>query len=246
MAIYSIYKFTNLVNNKIYIGLTTTNPDKRKYAHERSAARGSMFPFHQAIRKYGMTLFTFEVICCSLTKENLGALERFFIKEYNCCRLDGDVLGYNLTRGGEGFDSEQAKSLISKRTAEGTNPWAGELGSRHAIELAARLKSEGRHPSQNPEWVEARANEVRERVANGTHHWLGDDWASTVSGFNKDRIADGTHPWMGEKGSKLHKERFDAGTHHFQKEHTCPHCGKIGKGVNMFKWHFDRCKRKIT
>ena len=26
--------------------------------------------------------------------------------------------------------------------------------------------------------------------------------------------------------------------------HTCPHCGKIGKGTAMFKWHFDKCKQK--
>jgi hypothetical protein len=25
--------------------------------------------------------------------------------------------------------------------------------------------------------------------------------------------------------------------------HECPHCGKIGKGSAMFKWHFDNCKK---
>lgn len=27
-------------------------------------------------------------------------------------------------------------------------------------------------------------------------------------------------------------------------EHVCPHCGKIGKGNNMFRYHFDKCKTK--
>jgi len=26
--------------------------------------------------------------------------------------------------------------------------------------------------------------------------------------------------------------------------HQCPHCGKIGKGTAMFKWHFDNCRKK--
>jgi len=28
------------------------------------------------------------------------------------------------------------------------------------------------------------------------------------------------------------------------KEKTCPHCGKIGKGPNMSRYHFDKCKLK--
>ena len=44
-----------------------------------------------------------------------------------------------------------------------------------------------------------------------------------------------------ELRQKLMKER---GTHNSQKEHTCPHCNKIGKGNMMFRWHFDNCKKR--
>jgi hypothetical protein len=27
--------------------------------------------------------------------------------------------------------------------------------------------------------------------------------------------------------------------------YECPHCGKIGKGTAMFKWHFDNCKKAL-
>lgn len=30
----------------------------------------------------------------------------------------------------------------------------------------------------------------------------------------------------------------------FNFEHTCPHCGKVGKGNGMFRHHMDRCKFK--
>lgn len=29
-----------------------------------------------------------------------------------------------------------------------------------------------------------------------------------------------------------------------QPEHTCPHCGKIGRGSAMKQWHFDNCKER--
>ena len=28
--------------------------------------------------------------------------------------------------------------------------------------------------------------------------------------------------------------------------HTCPHCGKIGKGPSMRRWHFSNCKSRLT
>jgi len=41
------------------------------------------------------------------------------------------------------------------------------------------------------------------------------------------------------KGKKLPQM---ARTH---KELTCPHCNKVGKGVLMYRWHFDNCKHRV-
>ncbi len=35
------------------------------------------------------------------------------------------------------------------------------------------------------------------------------------------------------------------GKHHSQTLYKCPHCEKEGKGVGMYRHHFDRCKWKI-
>jgi hypothetical protein len=29
-----------------------------------------------------------------------------------------------------------------------------------------------------------------------------------------------------------------------KQEHTCPHCGKVGSGGSMLRWHFENCKHK--
>ena len=59
----------------------------------------------------------------------------------------------------------------------------------------------------------------------------------------KEKVANGTHHFL---GGKLQRESSNArianGTHNFVKEYTCPKCGKTGKGGGMLRYHFDRCK----
>ncbi|WP_413299682.1 GIY-YIG nuclease family protein [Bacillus sp. 1P10SD] len=48
-----IYKETNVVNGKVYIGQTTKSLNERIYEHLRDARKKKGFHFHDAIRKYG-------------------------------------------------------------------------------------------------------------------------------------------------------------------------------------------------
>ena len=59
---YYLYKFTNLINGKIYYGMT--NDVKQRVATHKSMAKTKITsnPFHNAIRKYGFENFTLEVI----------------------------------------------------------------------------------------------------------------------------------------------------------------------------------------
>lgn len=94
-----IYKWTNKINNKNYIG-QSINIEQRKRSHIAS----SYYPksntyntvFHQAIRKYGVDNFTFEILCIC-QKEELNDLEKFYIEKYNSVVPNG----YNMTSGGE-------------------------------------------------------------------------------------------------------------------------------------------------
>lgn len=235
MTIYHVYKFTNLVNGKSYISVTQTSPEERANAHYNSASKGSNFAFHRALRKYGKENFSHEVIYQTLDRDHMFEMERHFIKEYNTCRLDKGAHGYNMTRGGEGYDSETASALIRKRTLEGTNPWAGELGSKHSRELQAKLLAEGRHPSQQPGFAAAIAAEVRQRVKDGTHHWCGDEWGKKVGDRNIRMAASGTHPFQKEESRKAASERQ-------RQKHECPFCSKEVNTLNYKKWHGDRCK----
>lgn len=82
-----IYKITNTVNNKSYVGYTT-NPTARWEAHRHN--QGSKLVF-QAIKKYGEDKFTFEVIA-----EDTVDNEQKYIDEHNTMA----PYGYNLVEGG--------------------------------------------------------------------------------------------------------------------------------------------------
>lgn len=95
---FVIYKVTNLVNEKIYIGQTVYPLAVRKSKHIHSAKIKSPHYFHRAIKKYGADAFIWETICLCRSKDEADIKECEFIKFFNTKGL----LGYNMTDGGGG------------------------------------------------------------------------------------------------------------------------------------------------
>lgn len=101
-----IYKFTNKVNGKNYIG-QTNNIEKRKRGHKSEAfnkkSNGYNLPFHAAIRKHGWESFDFEVI--EEIPDDFGIEYVNKREEYFIALLDTQInshKGYNVTFGGDG------------------------------------------------------------------------------------------------------------------------------------------------
>lgn len=94
---YYIYKITNLINGKIYIGLTTLTVEQRWKIHVRDSKTNDKH-LYKSIRKYGVDNFRVEKIDETNSFKILGELERKYIKEYQSTNPDK---GYNLTAGGE-------------------------------------------------------------------------------------------------------------------------------------------------
>lgn len=99
MNIYTIYKATNKINNKSYIGYSS-DWKSRKRIHKHIADKNKKnYPFYNAIRKYGFDNFTWEVLYQSKEKlHTLEEMESFFICEYHTLAPNG----YNMKTGGEG------------------------------------------------------------------------------------------------------------------------------------------------
>lgn len=92
-----IYKITNKINNKVYIG-STIHPDRRQYEHfyyAHSVGSNSYnYPLQCAIRKYGNEAFLFEIID-EVDDLNAPQKELSYIRQYNS--LAGEGWGYNQT-----------------------------------------------------------------------------------------------------------------------------------------------------
>ena len=89
-----IYKITNKINGKSYIGQTITPIRVRMYKHY-SQSKIATTGVDYAIQKYGRENFTVEQIC-KCDDNDLDHLERYYIDYYDTYNN-----GYNLTIGGQ-------------------------------------------------------------------------------------------------------------------------------------------------
>jgi group I intron endonuclease len=158
-----IYRITNQINGKSYIGQTTQSLNKRWTAHCSEVQRGSLFWLHAAIRKYGKSSFTIELLETT-TIEQLNDRERYWIATLSP--------HYNMTSGGDGVanlceSSRSKKSLALKgrtfsestrdklrRAALGRSPTAetraklsaAMKGRTFSNETRAKLREAARRP----------------------------------------------------------------------------------------------------
>ena len=122
MVIYSIYKATNKINGKSYIGFT--NHFHRRLVRHKSDSKNKTNKFYAAIRKHGWYNFEWEVIYQSKDSHYcLNVMENYFIIEY-----DSYKNGYNETLGGNGMLGRTYKHKKSSRekmslSHKGKSPW---------------------------------------------------------------------------------------------------------------------------
>jgi len=89
-----IYKITNLITNKPYIGITV-NIQRRMQQH-RAGHDAPQSPIDLSIQKYGWENFTVDIIDQCETREEAKQLEQHYIQIYNSY-----YDGYNATLGGD-------------------------------------------------------------------------------------------------------------------------------------------------
>lgn len=157
-----IYKITNLVNGKIYIGQTTQTkkPRKRWNDHRRAARTGhhdNGCYLYNAIRKHGDDNFMFETIDVAYSKEELDKKEIELIESFQ-----SRIYGYNIALGGSGRGhvAEETKRKISngnkglKRTSE--------MRKRQSEMVKLRYADPANHPmygkKQSPEHYQKTLN----------------------------------------------------------------------------------------
>jgi len=117
-----VYKATNVVDNKSYVGQTTFTLASRKSGHKTKALKlNKPSPFYNAIREYGWDNFVWEIVCYCKDQEELD------IKEDETLELLGRENCYNSSTGGKSSFkiSNKHKQIISDNMMGNKNPMYG-------------------------------------------------------------------------------------------------------------------------
>ena len=119
-----IYKITNLVNNKVYIGQTVHTVKER---YNGSIAYTKNIPLRNAIKKYGIENFKVtEPLSTAETKEELDEKEQIFIALYDSNNKEH---GYNVLSGGHnGKHSPESRKKIGDAQRGELNHMYGKRG----------------------------------------------------------------------------------------------------------------------
>lgn len=148
---YFAYLITNNVNQKVYIGITI-NPKERWQRHQSNARneasiRGKGTYLYNAIRKYGIKNFTFEVVkefqekldCCTYEVDTIIFFRENNIDNYNL--HDGGNLGHAMSPKHPKW--EQWKLALSKNSLANSK----DTIARKAWINKLKKRRKGRKPS---------------------------------------------------------------------------------------------------
>ena len=112
-----IYKITNDINQKVYIGMTERTIEERfkEHCREYKQRRCEKRPLYSAMKKYGPEHFHVELVEETNSPEER---EQYWIKYYNSYKE-----GYNATIGGDGkshIDNNEIEKMLEAYNRLGT------------------------------------------------------------------------------------------------------------------------------
>jgi group I intron endonuclease len=204
-----IYKITNTVSKKCYIGETTNaNPEERWKGHKYTFTKNKGCPaLRDAVNKYGIDKFTFEVLIICFDEDRY-IYEKEYIKKYNSVVPNG----YNILEGGAGggfkgkSHSEETKNILRKRMAEYyTNPENIERLKDNTINQMKKVKESGIDWGNKVKMSEKYKKAIEDGCVGGKGHVGGDGHLEKET---KDKISESLKVYY-SKTSKENKNNIE-------------------------------------
>jgi len=183
-----IYKITNTINKKCYVGVTTKSNVNDRWASHKSAIKcGNGCPLlMKAFNKYGEDAFVFEIIIICFD-DDVFYYENEYIIKYNSLSPNG----YNVAEGGKSGKtflgkkhSEATKKIIGIKSKEYTNrPDVKERARRVCIEWN-KTHNVSKLQKKSEKWRKAlelgkiggkgknRSEEIKNKISNGLKEYF--------------------------------------------------------------------------
>lgn len=163
-----VYKITNTINGKIYIGKHSTDDIEDGYM-------GSGIRVKQAYQKYGLECFSKEIIQFYTSEEELNQGEIYWIAQFNSTAPE---IGYNLTYGGDGgTPTEEARRKISE-SLKGRRAW--NKGKQMSEEQKRKISISNKGKN-NPMYGKPLSEEHRRKLSEAIKLY----WQSKKTQINK-------------------------------------------------------------
>lgn len=261
-----IYEILHAPSDKRYVGQTTSSVSQRWAGHVDYANRGGRTHLASAIRAYGADQFEIRVVEECPDRTTLDARETYWILE-----LDTMKSGFNHRLGGMvrtwswedrakfsenhpfrgRFGPEHPAYGYKHSDGARDRIRASRLGSHMTDETKKKL-SEANSGDRSPLFGKALCESTKQKMSaslkNRPHHMRGKKHTpEMIAKFKQGHagrvVSDETRgkvsqTMSGRTLTQEHKEHLRGK----KEEVACPHCGKVGAGPTMQRWHFDKCK----
>ena len=189
-----VYLIHNPVTHKFYVGQTRKSLSIRWGQHKSSAKRGSSFPLHSAIRKYGADSFEIYAIGQAESIPHLDQMEQAVIELFESNHRDS---GYNLTAGGQG--TPRHKMSLQSRQKMSLSRTGKTFSSEHRANIG--LGQTKRY--QNPlEREKTRASKMGDR-----NPFFGKTHSAELKQQRSESIKGALNPNFGKKHSEETRQK---------------------------------------
>ena len=193
-----VYKITNKINGKVYIGQTKFAIEKRFAEHCNWKCKSLI---HKAIQKHGKENFSLELLATCTDRDQLNDAEIYFVDYFQSLSPSG----YNLETGGNAQKEVSKETKIKQSIAHIGQPgyWTGKkLCKSHKEKLVAERTGKKRKPHSEEHKAKLSAAHKGKKMS--------EEACIRMSKAHKGRA-----PWnKGRKGNKLseeHKAKISAG-----------------------------------
>lgn len=128
---YCLYMHRNMINEKIYVGITCQNPTKR---WSGGCGYRKQKKFYNSIKKYGWNNFEHIIVLDNLSKEEAEQKEISLISFF---KSNSKKYGYNITKGGKGSNGKPCSEKTKKKIS---NANKGHKFSEETKKIMSELK----------------------------------------------------------------------------------------------------------
>ena len=138
---FFVYKHTNKINGKVYIGITSRKDVKIRWGTNGSGYKNNEH-FYNAIKKYGWENFDHEILYSGVSKERALYLEGMFSEIY---RSTDPLHGYNLVCGEDNtiFNiSEETRNKLSATLSGGKRKPLSKSAKKRLSKIAKKMYKE--------------------------------------------------------------------------------------------------------